>query len=160
MKVRSLILVSTMSLFATMAFAQKGELFGNYSYMQFNPTINGLNSRALNGAGGGAQWNIKPMIGIKAEFQGYMSTETSVSVTSPIPGPNGGIIPVGTYKSNATMFTYLFGPVVQLPGKRFSRTRKAVLHADLEGADCFGLKLRRGSAAAHEIASQQSLRRL
>jgi len=119
MKVRSLILVSTMSLFATMAFAQKGELFGNYSYMQFNPTINGLNSRALNGAGGGAQWNIKPMIGIKAEFQGYMSTETSVSVTSPIPGPNGGIIPVGTYKSNATIFTYLFGPVVQLPGKRF-----------------------------------------
>jgi len=117
MRFRSLIIAGTVSLFGTVAFAQKAELFGNYTYMQFNPTINGLNSRALNGAGGGAQWNIKPMIGIKAEFQGYMSTETTVEVKSPIP-VNGGLIPVGTYKSNATMFTYLFGPVIQLPGKR------------------------------------------
>ncbi|MEO8369285.1 MAG: hypothetical protein ABI806_08800 [Candidatus Solibacter sp.] len=49
----------------------RSKLFGNYTYMQFNPTINGLNSRALNGGGGGAQWNIKPMFGIKAELQGY-----------------------------------------------------------------------------------------
>ena len=118
MKSRSLIVAVTISLYATKAFAQKGEIFGNYTFMQFNPTINGLNSRSLNGGGGGAQWNIVPAFGIKAEFQGYMSTETTVNVTAPIPGPNGGIIPVGTYKSNATMFTYLFGPVVQLPGKR------------------------------------------
>jgi len=117
MKFRNLIILSMMSLFATMAFAQKGELFGHYSYMQFNPTINGLNSRALNGAGGGGQWNLVPFLGIKAEFNGYMSTETTVNVTAPIP-VNGGLIPVGTYKSNATMFTYMFGPVIQLPGKR------------------------------------------
>lgn len=117
MNFRGLILAVTISVFSTIAFAQKAELFGNYTYMQFNPTINGLNSRALNGAGGGAQYNIKPIFGIKAEFQGYMSTETTVNVTSPI-GTSAGIIPVGTYKSNATMLTYLFGPVVQLPGKR------------------------------------------
>ena len=117
MKIRSSVIAVTISAFWTVAFAQKAELFGNYTYMQFNPTINGLNSRALNGAGGGAQWNIKPAFGIKAEFQGYMSTETTVNVTSPI-GTSAGVIPVGTYKSNATMLTYLFGPVVQLPGKR------------------------------------------
>src|SRR6185436_20617864 len=89
---------------ATVAFAQRFEIFGDYTYMQFNPTITGLNSRALNGGGGGAQWNIIPAFGIKAEFQGYMSTETTVDVKSPIP-VNGGLIPVGTYRSNATMFT-------------------------------------------------------
>lgn len=117
MKVQSLIATLAISAFAATAFAQKGEIFGNYTYMQFNPTITGLNSRALNGGGGGAQWNIKPSFAIKGEFQGYMSTETTVNVTSPIP-VNNGLIPVGTYKSNATMFTYLFGPVIQLPGKR------------------------------------------
>ena len=117
MKFRSLTIAVTISVFSTMAFAQKAELFGNYTYMQFNPTITGVQSRALNGAGGGAQFNIKPAFGVKAEFQGYMSTEVTKTVTSPI-GTSAGIIPVGTYKSNATMLTYLFGPVVQLPGKR------------------------------------------
>jgi hypothetical protein len=42
-----------------------------------------------------------------------MSTQVTVNVTSPIGTPIG-IVPVGTYKSNATMFTYLFGPVVRV----------------------------------------------
>ncbi len=103
--------------FAAAAFAQKAEVYGNYTYMQYNPTINGLQSRALNGAGGGIQWNITPILGIKGDFQGYMSTEWAVKVTSPIP-VNGGVIPVGTYKSNSTMFTYLFGPVISIPMKK------------------------------------------
>ena len=46
MKLQSLIVALAISAFATTAFAQKGEIFGDYTYMQFNPTITGLNSRA------------------------------------------------------------------------------------------------------------------
>ncbi len=100
----------------TSAFAQRFEVFGDYTYFRYNPTITGLNSRALNGGGGGAQLNFAKIFGLKADFQGYMSTQTVVDVTAPIP-TSKGTIPVGTYKSNATMFTYLFGPVVRIPGK-------------------------------------------
>jgi hypothetical protein len=85
--------------------------------MQYNPTITGLQSRALNGAGGGVQWNMNKYLGVKMDLQGYMSTEWTLNVTAPISVP-GGIIPVGTYKSNSTMFTYLFGPVIRFPGKK------------------------------------------
>ena len=101
---------------ATSAFAQKFELYGDYSFIQYNPTINGLNSRALHGGGGGAQWNFWKILGLKADFQGYLSTQTTVNVTSPI-GTPVGVIPVGTYKSNASSFSYLFGPVVRIPTK-------------------------------------------
>jgi hypothetical protein len=101
---------------ATTAFAQRFEVFGDYTYFRYNPTITGLNTRSLNGGGGGAQLNFLKIFGLKADFQGYMSTQTVVQVTAPISTPKG-IIPIGTYKSNATMFTYLFGPVVRIPGK-------------------------------------------
>ena len=102
--------------FATTAFAQRFELYGDYSFIQYNPTITGLNSRALHGGGGGAQLNFFKIFGLKADFQGYMSTQTEVNVTAPISTPKG-IIPIGTYKSNATTFTYLFGPVIRIPAR-------------------------------------------
>lgn len=114
---RGFTLLATLAMFTAVSFAQRAEVYGNYTYMQFNPTITGLQSRALNGGGGGLQWNVFPYLGIKGDFQGYMSTEWTVPVTSPIP-VNGGVIPVGTYKSNSTMFTYLFGPVIRIPVKR------------------------------------------
>jgi hypothetical protein len=98
------------------AFAQRAELFGDYTYLRYNPTITGLQTRSLNGGGGGGQLDFAKFLGIKGEFQGYMSTQVTVNVTSPIGTPIG-IVPVGTYKSNATMFTYLFGPVVRIPLK-------------------------------------------
>ena len=116
MRKQLFIICSTSVLFATTAFAQRAEVFGDYTYMQYNPTITGLQSRALHGGGGGAQLNFAKIFGLKAELQGYMSTQVSVDVTSPISTPRG-IIPVGTYKSNATMFSYLVGPVVRIPGK-------------------------------------------
>jgi hypothetical protein len=100
------------------AFAQKGEVYGDYTYMQYNPTVTGLQSRALNGAGGGVQWNLSKYLGVKGDFQGYMSTQWTLNVTSPITTPSGGTIPVGSYSSNSTMFTYLFGPVIRVPAKR------------------------------------------
>jgi outer membrane immunogenic protein len=110
------LLVPTL-MFSAAAFAQRAEIFGDYTFMQFNPTITGVNSRALNGGGGGFQVNVGRVFGIKGEFQGYMSTETTVEVKSPI-GTPAGVIPVGTYKSNATQFTYLFGPVIRIPAGR------------------------------------------
>ena len=101
---------------ATTAFGQRFEVFGDYTHLRYNPTITGLNSRSLNGGGGGAQLNFAKIFGLKADFQGYMSTQTEVDVTAPISTPKG-IIPIGTYKSNATTFTYLFGPVVRIPGR-------------------------------------------
>jgi len=56
MKNRILICLAALALAST-AFAQRFEAFGDYSYMQYNPTITGLNSRALNGGGGGVQVN-------------------------------------------------------------------------------------------------------
>jgi hypothetical protein len=102
---------------AATAFGQKMEVFGTYSYMQFNPTVTGLQSRAFNGGGGGIQFNLGPVFAIKGEFEGYGSTQWTLDVKSPIGTPNG-VIPVGTYKSNANMFTYLFGPVVNFRAKR------------------------------------------
>jgi hypothetical protein len=109
-------------LFAAAAVAQssynpKAEVFGDYTYMQFNPTVTGLQSRALNGGGGGFQFNIGNHFGLKGDFQGYGSTQWTQNVTSPIP-TSVGIIPIGTYKTNANMFTYMFGPVLRFPAKR------------------------------------------
>lgn len=104
-------------LFVSTAFAQRFEVYGDYSYLQFNPTIQGTNSRAFNGGGGGFQANIGNYFGIKGDFQGYGSTTVTINVTSPIPTPDG-IIPIGTYSSRANMFTYLFGPVVQARAKK------------------------------------------
>jgi len=116
MSKRYLMICGALVAFGTNAFAQRAELFGDYTYMQYNPTITGVNSRALHGGGGGGQLNFAKIFALKGEFQGYMSTQVTVDVKSPISTPKG-ILPVGTYKSNATMFTYFFGPVVRIPGR-------------------------------------------
>jgi hypothetical protein len=102
-------------MFTVTGFAQnspKWELYGDYSYLQFNPTINGLNSRALNGGGGGVQVNFGKYFGLKGDFQGYASTQVTFTQSVAVNPLGGGTIPVGTYKSSFNMFTYLFGPVV------------------------------------------------
>ena len=115
MRIKNVVFVSTAMVFTATAFAQntpKWELFGDYSYLQFNPTINGLQSRALNGGGGGGQVNFGRYFSIKGDFQGYGSTQVTFTQTAPTVNPLGGTIPAGTYKSNFNMFTYLFGPAV------------------------------------------------
>ncbi len=108
--------VSSLSVFAQAT--PKFEFYGNYSYMQFNPTVNGLNSKAFNGGGGGFQFNMGRYFGLKGDFQGYGSADWTTKVTAPIGTPKG-IIPVGTYNSDANMFTYMFGPVFKIPMGRF-----------------------------------------
>jgi outer membrane immunogenic protein len=125
MRIRTVVLVSTMMAFTAPIFAQdtaRWEIFGDYSYLQFNPSVTGLQSRAFNGGGGGVQYNFAKYFGIKADFQGYGSTSWTKTVTAPVVvTPHGVVetIPAGTFTSNGNMFTYLFGPTVGLHTSKF-----------------------------------------
>ena len=102
---------------ATAAMAQSDEkfdIYGDYSYIQFNPSLTGLQSRAFNGGGGGVQYNFLPFLGIRADLQGYGSTSWTLNYSAPVVTPHG-TIPAGSYTSNANMFTYGFGPAVRFP---------------------------------------------
>ncbi len=113
-----LTLAAVTGLSAFAADVPRFEVTGNYSYLQYNPTVTGFQSRAFNGGGGQVQANFGHF-GIKGDFQGYASTQWTVNVTAPI-GTSAGIIPVGTYKSNANMFTYMFGPTYGVHTSHFN----------------------------------------
>jgi hypothetical protein len=123
MRFRNTILLAATLLSGTVAFAQEEtqrvELFGEYSYLRFNPTLPHLNNRSFNGGGGGATFNITHYLGIKAELMGYGSTSFTTTVSAPIVTPRG-TIPTGTFNSQGNMFTYLFGPVVKVPLSRIT----------------------------------------
>lgn len=93
----------------------RAEVFAEYSYLHFSPTITGLQSRSFNGGGGGASLYFLKILGIKADFMGYGSTTFTRTVTTPIIIPGKGTIPPGTYTSQGNMFTYLFGPELRIP---------------------------------------------
>ena len=101
--------------------------------MQFNPTVSGLQSRALNGGGGGFQVNFGSFFGIKGDFQGFGSTTNTVTYTAPvqvnplIATPAPGTIPAGAYTSRANMFTYLFGPTVKHSSREIHSFSREVL---------------------------------
>jgi len=67
------------------------EVFGEYSYLRFNPTIPQLKNRSFNGGGGGVTFNITQHFGIKGELMGYGSTSFNVTTTAPIVTPKGTI---------------------------------------------------------------------
>ena len=116
MKIRCTILFATLLLCGTATLAQdRFEAYGEYSYLRFNPTVFGLNSRSFNGGGGGATLFFLKILGIKADLMGYGSTSFTKTFASSVTLPGGGTIPAGTYTSQGNMFTYLFGPVVRVP---------------------------------------------
>ncbi len=116
MKIISAILFAVVLLSGTATFAQnRFEVFGGYSYLRFNPTVFGINSRSFNGGGGGATVYFLKAFGIKAEFMDYESTSFSKTFTSTVVLPGVGRIPAGTYAGQGNMFTYLFGPVIRIP---------------------------------------------
>lgn len=121
MTLRYAILIGT-TLFASAAFSQeepaKIDLYGEYSYLRFNPTLTGLPSRNFNGGGGGATFFFNDHFGVKGELMGYGSTTwTATFPAQLVVTPHGAseIVPAGTFSSNANMFTYQFGPVVRIP---------------------------------------------
>jgi hypothetical protein len=113
-----LLLFAIAFLFGSAAFAQQEakrvEVFVGYSYLRFNPTLPRLSNRSFNGGGGALTFNINRSFGIKAELMGYGSTTWGTTVVSPIVTPRG-IVPAGNYRTQANMFTYLFGPVIKVP---------------------------------------------
>jgi hypothetical protein len=89
MHFRKVVLFGILLLFGTSLYAQdfqKVEVFGEYSYLRFNPTLNYLKNRSFNGGGGGVQFNFTEHFGIKGEFMGYGSTNFT--------------IPAGTFQSS------------------------------------------------------------
>jgi len=116
MKITRTILLAAVALISISALAQdRFELYGDYSYLHFKPTLAGLDTRSFNGGGGGATLYFLKIFGIKADFQGYGSTNFNWTYNGPSVNPHGGTIPVGTYTTQGDMFTYLFGPVVRIP---------------------------------------------
>jgi hypothetical protein len=120
MKFTCAVLIGFALLSGTIAFAQqqeatasKGEVFVEYSYLRFNPTIPQVRNRSFNGGGGGFTFFLGKYFGIKGEFMGYASTTFTKVVTSPIVTTRG-TIPIGVFSSQGNMFTYLFGPVIRL----------------------------------------------
>ena len=123
MRVKSVIVLAGLLLGVRGAPAQQEmqriEVFGEYSYLRFNPTIPQFHNRSFSGGGGGATFNITNYLGIKAELMGYGSTTWSATFGGPVVTPHG-TIPAGTYSTQGNMFTYLFGPVVKIPFSRWN----------------------------------------
>jgi len=120
---KSAVLMSAAMMLTGTAFAQDGtpkwEISGDYSYMQFNPTLPSLQSRAFNGGGGGIQYNFGRFFAIKGDFQGYGSTHVTYTTTAPVVTPHGTVPGGKTFSSNGSMFTYLFGPAVGFHAHKF-----------------------------------------
>jgi opacity protein-like surface antigen len=120
MKTRNAVLLGVFLLLATSMYAQdykKLEVFGEYSYLRFNPTLSYLKNRSFNGGGGGVQYNFNNYLGIKAELMGYGSTNFTIPAgTYNIPKLSPNPIVIGApITTQGNMFTYLFGPVVRVP---------------------------------------------
>lgn len=115
MGISKAILFGTILLACVSAWAQRADVFGEYSYLHFSPTIGGLSSRSFNGGGGGADLYFLKIFGVKADFMGYASTTFTKTYLTPVVIPGRGTIPAGTYTAQSNMFTYLFGPVLRIP---------------------------------------------
>jgi hypothetical protein len=115
MRITRAILFGTIFLANVSAWAQRADVFGEYSYLHFSPTITGVDARSFNGGGGGADLYFLKIFGIKADFMGYASTTWTKTYSTPVIIPGRGTIPAGTYTTQANMFTYLFGPVLRIP---------------------------------------------
>src|SRR5260370_25068229 len=111
MKSRNASLLGILLLSGTSAFAQESapriEVFGEYSYLRFNPTIPQLKNRSFNGGGGGVTFNIHQHFGIKGGFVGDRRTSFNLTTTSPIVTPQEKI-PLPPFNIPANLFTHLF----------------------------------------------------
>lgn len=115
---RKWILLGMMTcLCAIPALSQSVEITGDYSYFRFNPTLGNLANRNLNGGGFDASFLFHGMFGFKADLQFYGST--NITGTFPTIVTSHGTIPAGTYSTNGTLKTYLFGPIIKGHMKHF-----------------------------------------
>ena len=92
----------------------KFEVSGDYSFAHFDPARNFLKVKNLNGGGGAFTMNFGRFLGVKADFQGYGSSNFTYTLPSGVTLPNGTVTTsptVGTLQGN--LFTYTFGPVIK-----------------------------------------------
>jgi hypothetical protein len=115
MKIARAVLFGTLLVVGVPAFAQRADIFGEYSYLHFSPTIGGAESTSFNGGGGGADLYFLKIFGIKADFMGYADTTYTKTYPTTVVVPGRGTIPAGTYTAQANMSTYLFGPLLRIP---------------------------------------------
>lgn len=111
---KAIVMMAIVALGLSASAQDRFELYGDYSYLHFSPTLAGLKARSFNGGGVGASLYFLKIFGIKADFQGYGSTAFTVTYNGPVVTPVG-TIPAGTYTTQGNMFTYLFGPEVRIP---------------------------------------------
>lgn len=105
-----LIILNAFSLFAS---AQRGEASINYSLIDYNPAKSIANNRIFNGGGGSVGINFSHFLTLKGEFQGYATSTFTWTIPSAlIPGQLGTTT---SFSTQANMFTYLFGPQVNIP---------------------------------------------
>lgn len=123
MKLKYAILMG-LTLFAKAAFSQEEpeniNVFGEYSYLRFNPTLTGLPSRSFNGGGGGVAFFFGKYFGVKGDLMGYGSTTWTVTFPAELmvtPHGTTATIPAGTFSTSANMLTYQLGPVFRFPWK-------------------------------------------
>lgn len=127
MKLRNIILFGIVLLmYGTSAFAQddapKVEVYGEFSYLRFNPSLSYLKNRSFNGGGGGVSYFFNRYLGIKGEFMGYGSTNFTIPAGTynfPALSPNP-IVLTAPITTQGNMFTYQFGPVLRYPTGRIT----------------------------------------
>jgi hypothetical protein len=100
---------------AQLLHAQRGELTVDYSLVVYNPARSLAGDRNLNGGGGSIGFNLGDYLTLKGELQSYGTTTLTYHLPST---PNST---QGTYESKGSMYTYLFGPQINIPliNKRF-----------------------------------------
>ena len=111
-KLFAIVIVVFLAGSSRLASAQKGEVSVNYSLIVYNPAKSLAGSRDLHGGGGSIGLNVGEYFTLKGEFEGYTSTTLTFHVPST---PNSA---PGTFNTQGNMFTYLFGPQLNVSKHR------------------------------------------
>jgi hypothetical protein len=114
MKSKWILMIALACASAIPALAQgsdKVEITGDYSYFRFNPSLPAIQHRNLDGGGFDLSFFLRPVIAFKADVQFYGGT--NFTTTFGAVNTSAGFIPAGTYSTNGTLKTYLFGPMIK-----------------------------------------------
>jgi len=106
-----MVVLSLTCAIAGTAWAQKAEVSVDGSLLVFYPAKGLAGAVNLYGGGGSFVYNFSKHVGLKSEFQGYLSRTSEFKINANPPTvPTGG-----TFDSQMNMFTYLFGPQLSFP---------------------------------------------
>ncbi len=131
-KSKLILVVAFMFLLGVTAFAQdypKFEVPIGFSFVNVHPNISGITSFNVFGGGGGFVYNFTPLIGIKADFEGYTQ------------GSGQKFYQDGEFVGNVSgnLFTYMFGPQIKKHSGTFQPFGQALFgaaHTNLDANLC------------------------